>query len=107
MTANKAHTLRPDIAGPHRAGDCESFPGGKVSYLSPAPLPTGEAPVDFNQAIGEVNDTYLDFGGGLPTPFTWQFALGIPFIGFLMMALVFPVFSALMTSNSEYFFKRV
>lgn len=58
--------------------------------------------MDFNQAIGEVNDTYLDFGGSLPTPFTWQFTLGTPFIGFLIMALVFPLFSAAMVANAEY-----
>ncbi|MDR5860437.1 hypothetical protein FZZ93_17315 [Halomonas eurihalina] len=91
MAANKPKTPRPDMAQPHRAGDIRSFPGGKVSYLSPVPLPTGSAPVDFNQAIGEMNDAYLDFGGSLPTPFTWQFTLGIPFIGFLMMAFLIPV----------------
>ena len=104
MSAKQSPTPRPDILQPHRAGDIESFPGGKVIYLSPAPLPTKSAPLDFNQAIGEVNDAYLDFGGSLPTPFTWQFTLGIPFIGFLIMALVFPAFSAAITSNSEYLF---
>jgi hypothetical protein len=79
------------MTSPHRAGDIESFPGGKVSYLSPAPLPTGSAPVDFNQASGEVNDAYLDFGGSLPTPFTWQFTLGIPFIAYLMLAFLMPL----------------
>lgn len=82
---------RPDMLQPHRAGDVESFPGGKVIYLSPVPLPTGVAPLDFNQAIGEVNDAYLDFGGSLPTPFTWQFTLGGPFISFLMFVFLIPV----------------
>lgn len=91
MTANKAQTPRPDMAQPHRAGDITPFPAGKVIYLSPVPLPTGAAPVDFNQAIGEVNDTYMDFGGSLPTPFTWQFTLGIPFISYLMMAFLMPL----------------
>ncbi|WP_447044378.1 hypothetical protein [Vreelandella sp. H-I2] len=81
----------PDILRPHQAGDVQFFPGGKVIYLSPTPLPTGIAPLDFNQAIGEVNDAYMDFGGSLPTPFTWQFTLGIPFIGFLMLAFLIPV----------------
>ncbi len=90
MSAKQRQTPRPDMAQPHRAGDMKPFPGGKVSYLSPAPLPTGAAPLDFNQAIDEVNDAYLDFGGSLPTPFTWQFTLGIPFIGFLMMIFLFP-----------------
>ncbi|EWH03478.1 hypothetical protein Q427_03155 [Halomonas sp. BC04] len=82
--------MRPDITEPHRAGDIETIPGGKVTYLAPVPLPTGSAPVDFNQAIGEVNDIFLDFGGSLPTPFTWQFTLGIPFIGFLMLVFLLP-----------------
>ncbi|MBW5802164.1 hypothetical protein IM870_18715 [Halomonas elongata] len=79
------------MARPHHAGDIEPFPGGKVSYLSPDPLPTGTVPVDFNQAIGEVNDAYLDFGGSLPTPFTWQVVLGGPFVCFLMMAFLMPL----------------
>jgi len=52
MSAKQHPTPRPDILQPHRAGDVESFPGGKVIYLSPVPLPTGVAPLDFNQAIG-------------------------------------------------------
>ncbi len=91
MSATQHPTPRPDILRPHRAGDIESFPGGKVIYISPTPLPTGAAPLDFNQAIGEVSDAYLDFGGSLPTPFTWQFTLGIPFIGFLMLAFLLPL----------------
>lgn len=102
MTDNEIQTPRPDMAQSHRAGDVATFPGGKVSYLSPVPLPTGSAPVDFNQAVGEVNDTYLDFGGSLPTPFTWQFTLGGPFTTFLIMAIVFPLFSASMTASVEY-----
>lgn len=82
---------RPDILRPHQAGDVQSFPGGKVLYLSPTPLPTGTAPLDFNQAVGGVNDAYLDFGGSLPTPFTWQVVLGGPFISFLMLAFLLPL----------------
>ena len=91
MNQKTPDSPRPDMLQPHRAGDVKSFPGGKVIYLSPAPLPTKAAPLDFNQAIGEVNDAYLDFGGSLPTPFTWQFTLGIPFIGFLMLVFIMPV----------------
>lgn len=94
MSAKQSQTPRPDMAQPNRAGDIKLFPGGKVSYLSPAPLPTGAAPLDFNQAISEVNEAYLDFGGSLPPPFTWQFTLGIPFIGFLMLAFLFPFLGA-------------
>ncbi|WP_152478329.1 hypothetical protein [Halomonas sp. THAF12] len=91
MTAKENQTPRPDMAQPHRAGDITPFPAGKIIYLSPMPLPTGAAPVDFNQAIGEVNDAYLDLGGSLPTPFTWQFTLGIPFISYLMLAFLVPL----------------
>ena len=91
MSAKQHPTLRPDILQPHRAGDVEPFPGGKVIYLSPTPLPTNSAPLDFNQAIGEVNDAYLDFGGSLPTPFTWQVVLGGPFISFLMFVFLLPL----------------
>ncbi|MEL7893842.1 hypothetical protein [Vreelandella neptunia] len=91
MSAKQNPTPRPDMLQPQRAGDIASFPGGKVIYLSPVPLPTGAVPLDFNQAIGEVNDAYLDFGGSLPTPFTWQFTLGGPFISFLMFVFLIPV----------------
>ncbi|MFJ5535730.1 hypothetical protein [Vreelandella titanicae] len=90
-----------DILQPHRAGDIESFPVGKVIYLSPAPLPTGAAPLDFNQAIGEVNDAYLDFGGSLPSPFTWQFTLGIPFISSLWVVVLTPLVLGWLTSNED------
>ncbi len=101
MSAKEKQTPRPDMASPHRAGDIEPFPSGKVSYLSPAPLPTESTPVDFNQAIGEVNDTYLDFGGSLPTPFTWQFTLGGPFISSLWIIVLTPLVLGWMTSSEE------
>ncbi|RTQ99928.1 hypothetical protein [Halomonas nitroreducens] len=107
MMVKENQPPRPDMATPHRAGDSESFAGGKVSYLSPGPLPTGAAPVDFNQAIGEVNDVYLDLGGSLPTPFTWQLALGGPFTSFLIVAFLFPFFGAavfFVVSNDVGFF---
>lgn len=62
MSQKAADLPQPDILQPHRAGDVESFPGGKVIYLSPTPLPTGAAHLGFNQAIGEVNGTYQNFG---------------------------------------------
>ena len=79
MNQKTPDSPRPDMLQPHRAGDVKSFPGGKVIYLSPAPL-------DFNQT-----DAYLNLGGSLPTPFTWQFTLGLPFIGFLMLVFIMPV----------------
>lgn len=48
MNQREPDLPRPDILQPHRAGNIEPFPGGKVIYLSPAPLPTGTPPLDFN-----------------------------------------------------------
>ncbi|MEL7978730.1 hypothetical protein AAG584_01715 [Vreelandella titanicae] len=101
MSAKQNSALRPDMLQPHRAGDVKSFPGGKIIYLSPAPLPIESAPLDFNQAIGEVNDAYLDFGGSLPSPFTWQFTLGIPFISSLWVVVLTPLVLGWLTSNED------
>lgn len=75
----------------HRAGDVVGFPGGKVSYLAPLPLPTGQPAQDYAHAVGEVNDTYLDFGVGLPPVFGWQLTLGLPLGGWAMSAVLFPL----------------
>lgn len=56
-----------------------NFTGGRVSYLAPLPLPTGQPAEDYAHAIGEVNDTYLTFGVGLPPVFGWQLLLGLCF----------------------------
>ena len=60
-----------------RAGDVEYFPSGRQSYLAPLPLPTSEHP--FCPCISSYNDTFMDFGGGEPKVFTYQFNLGVPF----------------------------
>ncbi|WP_454256325.1 hypothetical protein [Pseudomonas sp. Marseille-Q8238] len=75
----------------HRAGDVIGFPGGQVSYLAPLPLPTGQPARDYAHAVGEVNDTYLDFGTGLPNVFAWQTKLGGPFTGWIMSVVLFPL----------------
>ncbi|WP_256574587.1 hypothetical protein [Pseudomonas sp. PA15(2017)] len=75
----------------HSAGDIVSFPGGLVSYLAPMPLPTGQPAQDYAHAVGEVNDTYLDFGVGLPNVFAWQYQLGGPFTIWIMSAVLFPL----------------
>lgn len=48
---------------PLHAGRSEPFPSGRLTLLSPKPLPTGLPPVDHGHAVGEVNDGYLDFLG--------------------------------------------
>lgn len=74
-----------------RAGRSEPFPSGRLTFLSPRPLPTGLPPVDHGHAVGEVNDGYLDFGTGVTSVFGWQATLGIPFFCFLFIAFGFPV----------------
>ncbi|EHJ91071.1 hypothetical protein [Vreelandella boliviensis] len=54
--------------------------------------------MDFNQEIGEVNDAYLDFGGSLPTPFTWQFTL---VISSLWVVVLTPLVLGWLTSNED------
>ncbi|MBN7822239.1 hypothetical protein [Bowmanella yangjiangensis] len=56
----------PGLDRPHKAGDSQGFPGGRVSYLAPLPLPTGEPPHDYAHAVGAVNDVYLSLGVGMP-----------------------------------------
>jgi hypothetical protein len=62
-----------------KAGDIQPFPSGQITYLAPLPLPTQHPAQDYSHAVGEVNDTYLDFGTGLPQVFGWQILLGFPF----------------------------
>lgn len=75
----------------HHAGEIESFPTGRLTYLAPKPLPTGALPVDYGRAVGIVTKQYLDFGVGNSFAFAWQMVLGIPFAGFLLVAVVCPL----------------
>ena len=79
-----------------RAGRSEPFPSGRLTFLSPGPLPTGLPPVDHGHAVGEVNDGYLDFGTGVTPVFGWQATLGIPFFCFLFIAFFIPLIAFLM-----------
>jgi hypothetical protein len=79
----------PHIEQPHKAGDVEPFPSGKITYLSPLPLPTPMPP--YGPHIGELNDVYMDFGTGLPQIFSWQMTLGLPFSGAFMVAFLIPL----------------
>ncbi|MFV0454433.1 MAG: hypothetical protein ACK5NQ_05465 [Pseudomonas sp.] len=98
QTAETQTATPPGLDKPHKAGDSQGFPGGRVSYLAPLPLPAGEPPHDYAHAIGEVNETYLSFGTGLPPVFGWQLRLGGPFaVGIIMPGLLFPLLIALLT----------
>ena len=74
---------------PPRAGDIESFLTGRTTYLAPLPLPTNAHP--YCPYISDINDVYLDFGGGNPQVFSYQLWLGGPFTCACIMAIGFPV----------------
>ena len=74
---------------PPRAGDIESFLTGRTTYLAPLPLPTNAHP--YCPYISDINDVYLDFGGGNPNVFSYQLWLGGPFTCACIMAIGFPV----------------
>ena len=98
-TNQKPQDTMPALSQPHQAGDCIGFTGGRVSYLAPLPLPTGQPAEDYAHAIGEVNDTYLAFGGGLPAAFGWQLPLGVSFfIGLFMPMVLFPLITIVLVT---------
>jgi len=84
----------PPISREPYAGMIENFPSGQVIYLAPVPLPTGKPAQDYGNAVGEVNDTYMDFGFGLPAVFGWQITLGGPFTCFCLSAFLMPIIFA-------------
>lgn len=90
MSQLEASLIRPNRKQYH-AGEIEAFPTGRMTYLAPKPLPTGELPVDYGHTVGVINDRYLDFGIGRSSAFMWQMTLGVPFGLFLLTALIFPV----------------
>jgi len=79
----------PQVETPRKAGDVEPFPSGKVTYLSPIPLPTLTPP--YGPHIGELNDVCMDFGLGKPEVFMWQMTLGGPFSVSFSVAFLFPL----------------
>ena len=87
----KKHIAKKDspTPTPPRAGDIESFLTGRTTYLAPLPLPTNAHP--YCPYISDINDVYLDFGGGNPNVFSYQLWLGGPFTCACIMAIGFPV----------------
>ena len=49
-TNQEPQTTPPTLNQPHQAGDCTNFTGGRVSYLAPLPLPTGQPAEDYAHA---------------------------------------------------------
>jgi hypothetical protein len=83
-----------------RAGDVEPFPSGCTTYLAPLPLPTEASP--YSPYVSDLNDTYLDFGGGKPQVFSWQVTLGGPFSGAVLLLLGGAMVLALAGTSSGY-----
>ena len=81
---------------PPRAGRSEPFPSGRLTFLSPRPLPTGLPPVDHGYVVGEVNDGYLDSGTAVTPVFGLQMVLGGPLGLFLFTAFIIPLMSFLL-----------
>jgi hypothetical protein len=79
----------PHLEQSRKAGDVEPFPGGRITYLAPLPLPTPLPP--HGPHIGELNEVCMDFGLGSPQIFSWQVILGGPFTGAVMIAFLFPL----------------
>jgi hypothetical protein len=84
----------------YRAGDIEHFPLGSTTYLAPLPLPTDSTP--HSPHVSDLNDTYLDFGGGKPQVFSWQMTLGGPFTAALFIVLGIPLLVGLIVATSGY-----
>ena len=78
---------------PPRAGDIEPFLTGRKTYLAPLPLPTDAHP--YCPYISDINDVYLDFGGGNPNVFSYQLNLGGPFTVACLIAFGIPFFIGL------------
>ena len=95
MLNNRSNPLSSsEYEGLKKAGDIEPFPSGKITYLSPLPLPAPIPP--YGPHIGELNQGYMDFGLGLPEAFTWQLILGGTTAGTLMVLVLFPLFTGLL-----------
>lgn len=45
-----------------KIGETRTFATGEAIFLAPLPLPTGHAPLDLDESVLAVNDSYLDIG---------------------------------------------
>ena len=83
-----------------RAGDIEPFLTGRKTYLAPLPLPTDAHP--YCPYISDINDVYLDFGGGKPNVFSYQLWLGAPFSSSCFVAFGFPMISGFVAALLDF-----
>ena len=83
-----------NTSGGKRAGDVEYFPSGRQTYLAPLPLPTEAHP--FCPYISDYNDTFMDFGGGEPKVFSYQFNFGVPFTFSCLVAFGVPLLGGIL-----------
>ncbi|MGY0553987.1 hypothetical protein ACW17M_12335 [Vreelandella sp. 2A-K22] len=91
---------QPDSSQPHQAGETQAIPSGRITYLAPSPLPTAHEALDQNGTISNLNEAYLDVGGGYMDAFGWQLLIGVTFSLFLLSALFAPSLIWLMMPNA-------
>ena len=96
---NKSH-LSSVPEALRRAGDIEPFLTGRKTYLAPLPLPTDAHP--YCPYISDINDVYLDFGGGNPNVFSYQLWLGAPFTYSCFVAFGFPMISGFLAVLNDF-----
>ncbi|WP_298450325.1 hypothetical protein [uncultured Marinobacter sp.] len=87
------HKAKSDL--PPGVGRSETFPTGRLTFLSPKPLPTAAEPIDYGHVVTDIGESCLDFGTGVPPVFGWQATIGIPFFFFLLLAFVLPFLALL------------
>ncbi|WP_445011373.1 hypothetical protein [Vreelandella stevensii] len=82
--------MGPDPTKPQQAGNVERLPAGKIIFLAPHPIPTGEPALN-EGAISDLNNSWLDYGAGWPGVFGNQLIIAWCFWSFLIVAFFFPV----------------
>lgn len=95
---------QPDTAPPHKAGDAQAIPGGRITYLAPSPLPTTHEALDLNGTISNLNDVWLDVGGGYMDAFGWQLLTGGTFTLLLLLALFISSLAWIMMPGTSFGF---
>ncbi|WP_447044380.1 hypothetical protein [Vreelandella sp. H-I2] len=95
---------QPDTTQPHQAGETQSIPGGRITYLAPKPLSTAHDALDMNGTLNNLNKAYLDVGGGYMDAFGWQLLTGVAFGFFLLFGVIVPSLFLLTMLDASYEF---